>query len=258
MQAKQVMESEVYTPQMGDMHIKETAKLLNIIFVVDVSLSMKNEGKIDVINEIIYKVVSELKQLYSDIPEFEIHVAIMSFAENPEWVVLPTSIMDYMHKKIICRDGIANFGKALKELGEKLSRNEFMAHIGGIARPVIMLMTDDFSFFAPEDDYQIEIDKLLKNGWFNHSLRYLIQIGNGSNAGTISEEMKKFVNFQENAVVVNLSIETLTDKVKNILLEGMQPKSLSDKGVSKREKIEENVEFEGGDWDIDDWNNSFI
>ena len=181
MQAKQVMAndfmgSEVYTPQMGDMHTKGTAKLLNIIFVVDVSGSMREDGRIQAVNEAFTQMIPALRQIQMDsMSEFELKISIMTFDQNARWIVAPTPIMEYSHEEIECSKWVTYFSNAFKVLGDKLTRKEYMAHTGKLAQPYIMLMTDGEP--TPDDNYQPALDKLLGNGWFKASQRFAVLIG---------------------------------------------------------------------------------
>ena len=170
------MGSEVYTQQLGGMQTKGTAKLLNIIFVVDISGSMRAEGRIQAVNEAFAQMIPALRQIQSDsMSEFELKIAIMTFDQEARWLVAPTPIMEYDHEDLICSEWVTYFSNAFRKLGEKLTRKEYMAHIGKLAQPYIMLMTDGEP--TPSDNYQPELDALLENGWFKASQRFAVLIG---------------------------------------------------------------------------------
>lgn len=170
------MGSEVYTPQMGDMRTKGTAKLLNIIFVVDVSGSMRGDGRIEAVNEAFTQMIPALRQIQIDsMSEFELKISIMTFDQNARWIVEPTPIMEYNHEDLVCSEWVTYFSNAFKELGQKLTRKEYMAHTGKLAQPYIMLMTDGEP--TPDDNYQPVLDELLGNGWFKASQRFAVLIG---------------------------------------------------------------------------------
>ena len=171
------MGSEAYTPQIGGIPTKGTQKLLNMIFVVDVSGSMKGEGRIHAVNEAFTRMVPVLRELQKkSISEFELRIAIMTFDETARWIVNPTPILEYDHEEIACSRWVTYYSRAFQTLGEKLTRNEFMAHTGKIAQPYIMFMTDGEP--TEDDDYQPELDRLLENGWFKSSQRFAVLIGN--------------------------------------------------------------------------------
>lgn len=93
------MGSEIYTPQFGDLKTKGTAKLLNMIFVVDISGSMRYDGRIEAVNEAFRQMLPALKQIQEDsMSEFELKISIMTFDQEARWLVMPTPILEYSHE----------------------------------------------------------------------------------------------------------------------------------------------------------------
>lgn len=174
-----IMGSETYTPSLGGMDVKGTQKLLNIFFIVDISGSMRYEGRIDAVNEAFTKMIPALRQVQLDCrSEFELRIAIMTFDETARWIVAPTPILEYTHEEIECSPWVTYFSRAFRTLGEKLTRSEYMAHAGKIAQPYIMFMTDGYP--TEEDNYEPELDNLLNNGWFKVAQRFAVLIGKES------------------------------------------------------------------------------
>lgn len=72
------MGSEIYTTQIDGMTTKGTQKLLNIFFIVDISGSMRADGRIDAVNEAFTKMIPTLRQIQEDcMSEFELRIAMM-------------------------------------------------------------------------------------------------------------------------------------------------------------------------------------
>ena len=93
---------ETYTPQMGKMTTQGTQKLLNIFFIVDISGSMRFDGRIEAVNDAFVKMVPALRQVQLDcMSEFELRIAIMTFDETARWIVSPTPILEYNHKYLL-------------------------------------------------------------------------------------------------------------------------------------------------------------
>lgn len=189
-----IMGSETYTTQMDDMSTKGTQKLLNIFFVVDISESMQNEGKIDAVNEAFTRMVPALRKVQLDcMSEFELRIAIMTFDETAKWIVPPTPILEYNHEEIECSPWVTYFSRAFRTLGEKLTRNEYMAYTGKIVQPYIMLMTDGEP--TEEDNYKPELEKLLENGWFKLAQRFAVLIGRDTiNSPSARAAVERFVS----------------------------------------------------------------
>jgi len=199
--ADDVFTSEVFTPGLGTFQTKGNAKLLNIIFIVDVSGSMRNEGRIDAVNEAFTQMIPALRQIQMDSQtEFELKIAIMTFDQNARWIVNPTPIMEYNHNDIDCSQWVTYFSAAFNKLGEKLTRKEFMAHTGKIAQPYIMLMTDGEP--TPNDNYEPVLNKLLENGWFKASQRFAVLIGKDAiNSLKARRAVSKFVTSEEEGII---------------------------------------------------------
>ena len=189
-----IMGSETYTPQMGGMSTKGTQKLLNIFFVVDVSGSMRADGRIHAVNEAFTQMVPALRQVQLDcMSEFELRIAIMTFDETARWIVAPTPILEYSHEEIDCSQWVTYFSRAFRTLGDKLTRSEYMAYTGKIAQPYIMLMT--YGEPTKEDNYKPELDKLLDNGWFKSAQRFAVLIGKDTiNSPSARAAVEKFVS----------------------------------------------------------------
>lgn len=171
-----VMRTESLTAQMGDFNTQSTQKILNIFFIVDISGSMRFDGKIEAVNEAFTRMVPALRQIQLDsISEFELRIAIMTFDQYARWIVAPTPIMEYNHEPIACSQWVTYFSEAFKTLGEVMTSKAYMAHSGKIAEPYIMFMTDGYP--TEDDIYQPALDELKQNGWFKNSRRFAVLIG---------------------------------------------------------------------------------
>lgn len=212
--ANDFMGSEVYTPQMGDMHTKGTAKLLNIIFVVDISGSMRFDGRIEAVNEAFTQMIPALRQIQIDsMSEFELKISIMTFDQNARWLVAPTPIMEYNHEDLVCSEYVTYFSNAFKKLGEKLTRKEYMAHTGKLAQPYIMLMTDGEP--TPDDNYQPALDELLGNGWFKASQRFAVLIGTDAiNSQKARDAVAQFVTNPTEGIINAADAATIAAEVQ--------------------------------------------
>ncbi len=199
--ADDYMGSEVYTPQLGIMQTKGTAKLLNIIFIVDVSGSMRGYGRIQAVNDAFRQMIPSLRQIQMDsMSEFELKIAIMTFDQEARWLVAPTPIMEYNHEDLKCSELVTYFSNAFRKLGEKLTRREYMAHTGKLAQPYIMFMTDGEP--TPDDDYKPELDELLENGWFKASQRFAVLIGKDAiNSQKARDAVVRFVSSPEEGII---------------------------------------------------------
>lgn len=205
---------EVYTPGIGSLTQQGTGKLLNIIFIVDISGSMRGEKRIDAVNEAFTQMIPALRQIQMDsMSEFELKISIMTFDQDARWIVNPTPIMEYDHNDIACSEWVTFFSNAFRKLGEKLTREEFMAHTGKIAQPYIMFMTDGEP--TPEDNYEPELDALLENGWFTNSQRFAVLIGKDAiNSTSARNAVSKFVSNPEEGIINAADAATIAAEVQ--------------------------------------------
>lgn len=174
--ADKYSDMETFTSQIGGFATKGTQKVLNMIFIVDTSGSMRYGGRIEAVNDAFTQMIPQLRQVQDNArSEFELRIAIMSFNETAEWLVEPTPILEYVHNPIPCSEWVTYYSQAFSALNEKMTSSQFMEHTGKIAAPYIMFMTDGYP--SQGDMYQPELDKLLGNGWFANSQRFAVLIG---------------------------------------------------------------------------------
>lgn len=195
-----------------------TQKNLHMIFVVDNSGSMRNENRMDAVNQAFRLMIPKLQALQTSVnSDFTILISIMAFNEDPEWVTTPTEISYYVHNDIPASQYVTYFSRAFGELNAKLSRSQFMNQRGKMAQPYIMLMTDG----APTDgdDYEPRIAELKQNGWFVGAQRYAVLIGQDTiHDPAARQAVSSFVDGNEEsiinaadaaAIVENVSTKTL-------------------------------------------------
>ena len=245
---------EIYTPDIGSLITQGTGKLLNIIFIVDVSGSMNSEGRIDAVNEAFTQMIPALRQIQMDcMSEFELKISIMTFDQEARWIVNPTPIMEYNHNDIACSQWVTFFSNAFRKLGEKLTRKEFMAHTGKIAEPYIMFMTDGEP--TPDDKYEAELDALLENGWFVNSQRFAVLIGKDAiHSSSARSAVSRFVSNPAEGIINAADATTIAAEVqaKTIHTVNILTKHDPFGGDSQAEDSENN----GGDGNTDE-NNPF-
>ena len=205
---------EVYTPGIGSLAQQGTGKLLNIIFIVDISGSMRGDHRIDAVNEAFTQMIPALRQIQMDcMSEFELKISIMTFDQHARWIVNPTPIMEYNHSDITCSGWVTYFSNAFRTLGEKLTRKEFMAHTGKIAQPYIMFMTDGEP--TSDDNYGPELDALLDNGWFTNSQRFAVLIGKDAiNSFDARSAVSRFVSNPEEGIINAADAATIAAEVQ--------------------------------------------
>lgn len=197
----------------GDLPGAGTQKTLHMIFIVDNSGSMRNENRMDAVNQAFRLMIPKLQELQTSVrSNFTIMISIMSFNEDPEWVTTPTEIGYYIYSDIPASQYVTYFSRAFEELDHKLSRSQFMNQSGKMAQPYIMLMTDGAP--SAEDNYEPQLTKLKENGWFSVAQKYAVLIGEDTiHDPAAHQAVSSFVDGNEESII---NAAGAVDIVKNV------------------------------------------
>lgn len=175
--------------------IAEHRQILNILFIIDVSGSMRGK-RIAQVNYAMENIVKELRN--RDDINSAIRIGIMEFGENATWVTpLPMPIENYVFTQFEANPCVTNYGKAFEALNMKLRRGGFMnPSFGEFFAPIILFVTDG----EPLDihEYPIALRDLKKNGWFRKSMRYAIAVGNDARSQEVLRVLTEFTDMPEN------------------------------------------------------------
>ena len=173
----------------------ENRQILNILFMIDVSGSMRGR-RIAQVNYALENIFKELRR--RDDPNAQIKIGIMEFAENARWVTpQPILLEDYVFTQINAVVETTNYGKAFYKLGEVLHRSRFMdLSKGEYFAPLILFVTDGEPLDVHE--YPTALKQLQKNGWFQKSAKYAIAVGEEAKTERIAELLAEFTGVREN------------------------------------------------------------
>lgn len=221
---EELLKEQEYLGTMDDMPGAASQKSMLMIFIVDNSASMDGEQMVS-LNQAFREMVPVLQKIQMDVNDaFELSIAVLVFGTNAHWKVEPTPILKYAHTNIDANGGGTDYGRALKELQSKLTRQEFMAHTGKIAEPYILLMTDG----EPNDHgYESVIEELNRNLWYRHAQRYAVLIGktaiNNEKARTaveafVSDKREGIVTAEEAKKIVEVVSAKTIHTIKNMTM----------------------------------------
>lgn len=175
--------------------IADHRQILNIIFVIDVSGSMRGQ-RIAQVNYALENIFKELRR--RDDVNSVIKIAVMEFSDDAEWVTpQPVPLNDYVFTQVTAQPWLTNYGRAFERLNEKLRRNEFMSPaLGEYYAPLILFITDG----EPVDvrEYPVALAKLRRNGWFKKSAKYAVAVGNEARTLAVAELLAEFTGLREN------------------------------------------------------------
>lgn len=175
----------VPTPQVENIVTSLKKRAMIVIFVIDISGSMKG-ARIGAVNDAIRNILPELKKREKGNTSAEIRVAVLEFSTKANWITLsPEPVSTYRYTDIENVGGGTNYGKAFEALNDKLSSKKFFSSTAGSYTPLIIFMTDG----KPSDMglYREELDKLQENRWFKYATRAGIAIEEGA----LSEDCKR-------------------------------------------------------------------
>lgn len=199
---------ETMTPRFDSFKTTGTNKLLVVLFIVDCSRTMDGD-RIMAVNAALTEVKATLQDIKND-NGLDIKIAIMSFTSSAKWELQLTDIDEVSLENLRTRPGLTEYGNAFHELNKVLRKEQFMKHTGKIAPPAIMFLTDG----GPTDDYESDLEDLLKNGWFANASRSAILLGDAIHDEAAKNAVRRFVEDPDNDIVDAENSTVIIQKIK--------------------------------------------
>ncbi len=213
-----VRRQPVQTPDVSNIVTSLKKRAMIVIFIIDISGSMKG-ARIGAVNDAIRNVLPELKKREKGNTSAEIKVAIMEFSNNAHWrTLMPEPVSTFRYVDIIDVYGGTNYGKAFEKLNEKLSADQFMSSTAGAYTPLIVFMTDG----KPSDMglYRETLDELKQNKWFRYSTRVGIAIEEGALSDDCKRVLTEFTDNEKNVYEAK-NTAILARQIKLVTLTGV-------------------------------------
>lgn len=199
----------------------ETRQILNILFLIDVSGSMRGQ-RIAQVNYALENIFKELRR--KDDANVRFKIAVMEFSDAARWVTpRPVPLEDYVFTQISASPYITCYAKAFDKLGEALHRSRFMdPDLGEYFAPLILFVSDG----EPVDvgEYPAALQRLKNNGWFQKSARYAIAVGEDAKNEEIGELLAEFTGLRENVRFADEG-EALCDLIQYIAIRASEVQS---------------------------------
>ena len=199
---------QTMTPGFNSFKTTGTNKLLVVLFVVDCSRTMDGD-RIMAVNAALTEVKSTLQDIKND-NGLDLKIAIMSFTSSAKWELQLTDIDEVSLENLRTRPGLTEYGNAFHELNKVLRKEQFMKHTGKIAPPAIMFLTDG----GPTDDYESDLENLLKNGWFANASRSAVLLGDAIHDDAAKNAVRRFVEDPDNDIVDAENSTVIIQKIK--------------------------------------------
>ncbi|MCL1992292.1 MAG: hypothetical protein FWG66_05030 [Spirochaetes bacterium] len=160
----------------GDAILK---KRLYLFFVLDSSGSMAGSN-IQAVNTACKEALESEELRNAGGAAAEIYVNVLIFSNGCKWMTSePVPIDEFIWRNLDANGG-TDLGLACRELGKKLTQEEFLQSSGGLAPPVIMLMSDG----APTDDFDTGLAMLQQNRFYKQFIKVACAVA-GANEDTL-------------------------------------------------------------------------
>lgn len=185
------------TPPAGQIRstVADNRQILNIIFLIDVSGSMRGQ-RIAMVNNAMENIVKELRK--RDELQSTIKISILEFSETARWITAqPIPVQHFVFSQIDAQPWLTNYGPAFDELNKKLSRSAFLStDLGEYFAPLILFVTDG----EPTDvtTFPDALARLNKNGWFLKSSKYAIAVGEDARSQDVIRTLTLFAGDAKN------------------------------------------------------------
>ena len=224
--------TQYQTPDIGKLKTVGTSKLMVVIFIVDCSRTMEGE-RINSVNSALQELRFTLEQMKKD-NNLDLRIAILSFASSAKWELNLTPVEEVNIETIRTRPGLTEYGMVFHELNKVLTADGFMKYTGKVAPPAIMFLTDG----EPEDDYQPDLDELMKNPWFVNASRSAVLIGDANADGAAREALGRFVVDPKKDIVGTDDSTVIIQKINQATMHVVAGDSM---GLSSAKKTEAKV-----------------
>ena len=199
-----------------------------VFFLIDQSGSMSGT-KIGSVNHAMGETIPEMCKLVEDNADANLDIAVLLFSNGANWMTPKPVHIENFHWNNIDSLAVTDFGYALKELNEKLSRKDdgFMKDASESFAPAFILMSDG----QPTDEYKKHLEALNHNGWFKHGTKTAIAIGNDADKNMLAEftgsseavievhnaedlaKVIKFVSITSSQIVTSASSATMASRL---------------------------------------------
>ena len=168
-------------------------RVMTLFMLIDTSGSMRVDGNIGKVNRAVEETIQQLRDISDDNFDAEIRVAIMSFANDCQWITSGAVPIDEAAASWndLNANGVTAMGEAFKELERKLSRSQFLASSTGAYAPVLILLSDGM----PSHDITPGLEALQHNNWYKVATKIAIAVD-----GAAEDALQRFTGNPEHVI----------------------------------------------------------
>lgn len=163
-------------------------KPLHLIWVLDVSGSMGENGKIQALNFAVREAIPQLKDAAASNPGAQVLVRALAFASSVQWVVsTPTPLDAFAWTDVgIEYQGVTELGLALREVAGQMKVLETANR--GLA-PAIVLVSDGKPTDTVDPSFRRGLEELRATAWGAKAAKVAVGIGNDADMGVLRDFM---------------------------------------------------------------------
>ncbi|MBQ2681293.1 MAG: VWA domain-containing protein [Eggerthellaceae bacterium] len=155
---------------------------LPVFYVLDTSGSMTG-APIEQLNRAMEETIDAVKQVAANNGDAQVKIAVLEFNTLARWMqpAGPEDVEDFIWTDLKA-GGLTYMGEALRELNNKLSKDEFLASATGGLYPIIIFMTDGYA----NDEWEKQLDIIKQNRYFRRGIRIGFAMGEKADAEMIA------------------------------------------------------------------------
>lgn len=146
------------------------ARPLHLIWVLDTSGSMADDGKIQALNNAIREALPHLRDVGASNPHAELTVRVATFSTGARWHTAEPQPIDAFEWRDVSAEGYTDVGAALALVALEMTSPPMESRA---FPPVIVLVSDG----QPTDDFELGLAALLAEPWGKRAVRTAIAIG---------------------------------------------------------------------------------
>jgi uncharacterized protein YegL len=151
-------------------------KPMHFFFVLDVSGSMRRDGRIQALNNAIREVVPQLRDEALANPHAQLLIRVLAFATEAHWVVeRPTPVEEFRWRGVdAVPRGLTELGLALRELARCMRE---LAETGRGFPPAIILVSDGHPTHTAGPHFATGLQELMAEPWGRAAVRLALGVG---------------------------------------------------------------------------------
>jgi uncharacterized protein YegL len=142
---------------------------LNFYYILDVSGSMKGNGRIQALNQSVRQSIPKMVEAAQSSPNAELMIHAITFGSTANWHVYPGIPIESFVWQDVSADGATSMGSAVGKVCDDLESNMPSRSLP----PVLVLVSDGH----PTDDFDQSLARLAQSPWGRKAVRIAIGMG---------------------------------------------------------------------------------